>query len=184
MTAPAETDVTTAEQLRTVLLYPAARGHATVVVDMARTWFCDSAGLTVLVRAHKRAVADGGELRLVIPARSAVARIFAITRLDLVIPLFGGLDEGPGPQARGRGRPSRPRPSAGRAVPGSPDSRAGGGELVTDDREIVSDRLAETIFGTRPNGRRSPCIPSGQKPRPGSLPGPDVGPFPASCGQS
>ena len=93
VTAPAEIDVTTAEQLRTVLLHSAARGHATIVEDMTRTRFCDSAGLTVLVRAHKRAVADGGELRLVIVAGSTVARIFAITRLDLVIPLFSSLDE-------------------------------------------------------------------------------------------
>lgn len=64
VTAPAEIDITTAEQLRTVLLHAANRGYATVVVDMTLTRFCDSAGLTVLVRAHKRAVADGGELRL------------------------------------------------------------------------------------------------------------------------
>jgi anti-sigma B factor antagonist len=99
VTAPAEIDVTAADQLRTVLLHSAARGHATIVADMMRTRICDSAGLTVLARAHKRAVAEGGELRLVIAAGSAVARVFAITRLDLVIPLFGSLDEAlaPGP---------------------------------------------------------------------------------------
>jgi anti-anti-sigma factor len=64
VTAPAEIDITTAEQLRTVPLHAANRGYATVVVDMTLTRFCDSAGQTVLVRAHKRAVADGGELRL------------------------------------------------------------------------------------------------------------------------
>lgn len=82
VTVPAEIDATSAGQLRSVLLRSAARGHATVVVDMARTWFCDSAGLTVLVRAHKRAVAEGGELRLAIATGGAVGRIFAITRLD------------------------------------------------------------------------------------------------------
>ena len=100
VTAPAEIDATTAEQLRTVLLHSAARGHATIVVDMTRTWVCDSAGLTVLVRAHRRAVAEGGELRLVIAAGGAVARIFAITRLDLVIPVFSSLDEALPPQGR------------------------------------------------------------------------------------
>ena len=82
-----------------VLLRSADRGHATVVVDMTGTRFCDSAGLTVLVRAHKRAQAEGGELRLVMPAGGAVSRIFAITRLDLVISLSGSLDEAltPGP---------------------------------------------------------------------------------------
>jgi hypothetical protein len=83
---------------------------------MMRTRFCDSAGLTVLVRAHKRAVAGGGELRLVLAAGGAVARIFAITRLDLVIPLFGSLDEA---LARGPAaviRPLQTRPAAGRRL--------------------------------------------------------------------
>ena len=125
VTAPAEIDATTADQLRTVLLHSAARGHATVVVDMTRTRFCDSAGLTVLVRAHRRAVAEGGELRLVIPADGAVARIFAITRLDLFIPLFGSLDEALAlPVAVIQ--PLRPRPPSGRRrsrQPGRPGSR-------------------------------------------------------------
>jgi anti-sigma B factor antagonist len=126
VTAPAEIDVTTAEQLRMVLLHSAARGHNTVVVDMTRTRFCDSAGLTVLVRSHKRAVAEGGELRLVITADGAVARIFAITRLDLVIPLFSSLDEALAPGPAAVIRPSRPRPSAGRRParqPGLPGRR-------------------------------------------------------------
>ena len=114
VTAPEEIDVTTAEHLRAVLFHAAARGHATVVVDMSRTRFCDSAGLAVLVRAHKRAVTEGGELRLVIPADGAVARIFAITRLDLVIPLFSSLDEALAPRRAAVIRPLRPRPSAGR----------------------------------------------------------------------
>jgi anti-sigma B factor antagonist len=86
VTTPAEIDAATADQLRAALLHAGGRGHTTIVVDMTRTRFCDSAGVTVLVRAHKRAVAEGGELRLVIAADGAVARIFAITRLDLVIP--------------------------------------------------------------------------------------------------
>jgi anti-anti-sigma factor len=60
--APAEIDVGNADWLRTVLLEAACRGHATFVVDMTGTQFCASAGLSVLVRAHKRAVAEGAEL--------------------------------------------------------------------------------------------------------------------------
>jgi anti-sigma B factor antagonist len=127
VTAPEEIDVTTAEQLRAVLLHSAARGHTPVVVDMSRTRFCDSAGLAVLVRAHKRAVAEGGELRLVIPADGAVARIFAITRLDLVIPLFSSLDEALAPRPATVILPLRWEPSAGRRLsrqPGLPRRRA------------------------------------------------------------
>jgi anti-anti-sigma factor len=65
--APEEIDASNAGWLRAVVLEAAARGHETFVVDMTRTQFCDSAALGVLVRAHSRALAEGGELRLVIP---------------------------------------------------------------------------------------------------------------------
>ncbi len=74
--APAEIDITSAEALRSALLTAAASGHGTLVVDMTRTRFCDSAGLPTLIAAHKRAQAEGGEVRLVIPAVS-VLRVFA-----------------------------------------------------------------------------------------------------------
>ena len=44
VTAPSEIDPVTAGQLRTVLLHSAAHGHATIVVDMTGTTFCDSTG--------------------------------------------------------------------------------------------------------------------------------------------
>lgn len=93
VTAPAEIDAATADQLRMVLLEAAVRRHATVVVDMTGTKFCDSAGLRVLVRAHKRALEDGGELRLVIPADGAVFRVFTLTELYRFIPRFDSLQE-------------------------------------------------------------------------------------------
>ena len=105
---PAEVDVITAEQLRVVLLRTAGRGHATIVVDMTRTRACDSAGLHVLAGAHNRAQAEGGELRLVIAPGGAVARVFAITGLDRVIPLFGSLDQALGPGRAATTRPARP----------------------------------------------------------------------------
>jgi len=91
--APAEVDAITAEQLRAILLDVASLGHTTVVVDMTRTQFCDSSGLSVLIRAHKRALEEGGELRLVIPPGGAVFRIFTLTILYRFIPRFGSLGE-------------------------------------------------------------------------------------------
>jgi anti-sigma B factor antagonist len=85
--APGQLDITTANLLRASLVHLTACGYATIAVDMSRTEFCDSVGLTVLVRAHKRAVAEGGELRLVLPA-SAVRRIFTATGLDCLIRTF------------------------------------------------------------------------------------------------
>jgi len=88
--APEEIDVTTVYGLRAALA-SAARGQATVVVDMTRTHACDTTGLHVLVRAHKRALAQGGELLVI--SSPDVRRLFAITGLDRVIRHFDGLDE-------------------------------------------------------------------------------------------
>ena len=90
--APDEIDITNAGVLRAALLQAAAHGNGTLVVDMSRTQFCDSAGLNVLVRAHKRAEAQGGEVLLVI-SRDAVLRIFAVTGIDRLIPNFASLEE-------------------------------------------------------------------------------------------
>lgn len=92
VTAPEEIDVTNVGGLRVSLLEASARGYATFVADLSRTRFCDSAGLNVLVRAHKRALSEGGELRLVIPS-VAVLRAFAVTGIDRVIPHFVTVDE-------------------------------------------------------------------------------------------
>jgi len=91
VTAPEEIGIATAYTLRAALT-SAARGHATVIVDMTRTHACDTAGLHVLVRAHRRALARGGELRLVF-ASPDVRRLFAITGLDRVIRHFASMDE-------------------------------------------------------------------------------------------
>jgi len=112
---PAEIDVTTAEQLRSVLLEAASHGHTTIVVDMTRTRFCDSCGLSVLVRAHKRAFGEGGELRLVIPPDGTVFRIFALTSLYRFIPRFDSLTEAllPRPSALAWNREHTGDPAAG-----------------------------------------------------------------------
>jgi anti-sigma B factor antagonist len=92
VTASEEIDATNANGLRSALLEAAAHGHATFVVNLTRTRFCDSAGLNVLVLGHKRALSEGGELRLVIPS-VPVLRAFAIAGVDRVIPHFATLDE-------------------------------------------------------------------------------------------
>ena len=107
--APEEIDVTNADWLRAVLLEAACRGQATFVVDMTGTQFCASAGVGVLFQAHKRALAEGGELRLVIPASAVVLRVFALTGLDQVIPNFTDLDEALEPAPAAAPRPRRPR---------------------------------------------------------------------------
>ena len=93
VTATPGIDVTTADQLRMVLLDAGRHGHATVVADMTRTRFSDPAGLAVLAGARRRALAQGGGLRLVLPAGGAVARVLSFTGLDCFIPGFATLDQ-------------------------------------------------------------------------------------------
>jgi stage II sporulation protein AA (anti-sigma F factor antagonist) len=116
--APGEIDITNAAGLRAALLEAQAHANGTLVVDMAQTLYCDSAGLNVLVRAHKRAQADGGELLLVISG-AAVLRIFAVTGIDHLIPNFPNLEQalaqtpaGPGFTSLPDAPPTGPGPTA------------------------------------------------------------------------
>ena len=95
VSAPAEVDVSNADELRQLLLARADEGHAVLVVDMSETAFCESTGRHQLVRAHKRAVAAGGEVRLVITAPT-VLRLFAIVGIDRFFPIFTSLGEAVG----------------------------------------------------------------------------------------
>lgn len=90
--APGEIDLVNAPELQLALLEAAAYGSETLVADMTRTRFCDSAGLHTLVAAHQRAQADGGELLLVITS-AAVLRVLAITGVDRMIANFTSLDD-------------------------------------------------------------------------------------------
>jgi anti-sigma B factor antagonist len=89
---PEEIDITNAAELQAALHEAADQGHATFIVDMSRTLFCDTSGLHVLVLTHKQALALGGEVRLV-GLNSGILRIFTVTGIDQVIPRFAGLDE-------------------------------------------------------------------------------------------
>lgn len=89
---PDEIDITNAAGLRAALLEAAGHGNGTLVVNMSQTLFCDSAGLQALVRAHQRALAEGGEVRLVISG-APIRRLLTITGIDRIIPSFPALDQ-------------------------------------------------------------------------------------------
>jgi anti-sigma B factor antagonist len=90
--APAEIDVTNAAGLRAALAQAAGNGPGTLVVDLTRTQFCDSAGMHALVDAHKRARAEGGQVLLAVSG-AAVPRILEITGIDRVLPRYDSVAE-------------------------------------------------------------------------------------------
>ena len=92
LAAPEEIDITNAVGLRAALGQAAGNGHETLVVDLTRTRFCDSAAIHALVDAHKRARATGGQVRLAVSG-GAVPRIFEITGIDRVLHRFPSVAE-------------------------------------------------------------------------------------------
>lgn len=90
---PAEIDITTADRLRAALLDLVSGGHPKVVVDMTRTQFCDSTGLSTLIRTYERITAEKRELRLVLPADGIVPYIMNLTGVDRFIPCFARIEE-------------------------------------------------------------------------------------------
>jgi anti-sigma B factor antagonist len=87
ITLPGEIDISNSDQVRDELLSLLNRGPAVLIVDMAETTFCDSAGVNALVRAHKRAAANDAEIRLAV-ASPAVQRVLAITGVDRLISVY------------------------------------------------------------------------------------------------
>jgi anti-anti-sigma factor len=87
VTLPAEVDVSNADQIRQDLAAVVAQDASLVIVDMSTTTFCDSAGVTALVRAVRQASAGGAGLRVAASA-PAVTRVLAITGVDRLIEIY------------------------------------------------------------------------------------------------
>jgi anti-sigma B factor antagonist len=101
VTLPAEVDVTNADGVREELLSVVNEGAATLIVDMSTTTFCDSAGVSALVRTFRRAAASGGAMRLVV-GTAAVRRVLGLTGVDRLVEVYpsvaaslGGPDDQP-----------------------------------------------------------------------------------------
>ncbi len=88
---PAEIDLTIADALRDALLSALNQGALGLIVDMTATTFCDSAGITALVRAARRAAATGATMRLAVIA-PAVLRIFSLVGIDRLIDVYPSVD--------------------------------------------------------------------------------------------
>ncbi|WP_018731275.1 STAS domain-containing protein [Salinispora oceanensis] len=90
-----EVDVYTAPQLRERLFELVDAGAEHVVVDLGRVDFLDSTGLGVLVGVLKRLRTAGGSFALVCD-REPLLKIFRITALDQVFPLYSTVDAATG----------------------------------------------------------------------------------------
>lgn len=87
-----EVDVYAAPRLKQELVSAIEDGCANVIVDMERVSFIDSSGLGVLVSALRRARERDGTVRIVC-TRENVLKIFRITGLDKVFPIFSDAGE-------------------------------------------------------------------------------------------
>jgi anti-sigma B factor antagonist len=104
VTAPGEIDLTNAEGLRDALLSALNAGAAGLIVDLTSTTFLDSAGITALVRAARRATATDATLRLAVTA-PPVLRVLSLVGLDRLIEVHPSLADAvaslPGQTGRG-----------------------------------------------------------------------------------
>lgn len=88
---PAEIDLTLADDMREALLSVLNQGAGGLVVDMTATTFCDSAGITALVRAFRRAAANGATMR-VATSTQPVLRVFSLVGIDRLIDVHPSVD--------------------------------------------------------------------------------------------
>jgi anti-sigma B factor antagonist len=86
-TLPAEVDVTNADPIRDELLSVVSQGAALLVADLSMTTFCDSTGVSALVRTLRQASANQAVLRLVVNTPS-VQRVLSITGVDRQLEVF------------------------------------------------------------------------------------------------
>jgi anti-sigma B factor antagonist len=87
VTLPEEIDITNADAIREELLAVINKGAEIMVADLGSTRFCDSAGVSTLVRAFRRATSNSTKMRLVV-ASPAVARVLTLTGVDRLIEIY------------------------------------------------------------------------------------------------
>ena len=77
-----EIDISNAERLQSLL--SATIGEGSVVIDLSRVTFMDSAGLSAMIVAYRRGQGAHHTLRLA-GAKGPVRRVLEITQLDIVL---------------------------------------------------------------------------------------------------
>ena len=87
-----EVDLYTAPEFKERLVQVIEDGKKQLVVDLSKATFIDSTTLGVLVGGVKRLRPTGGSLALVCTDQN-ISKIFEITGLDRVFPIYGSREE-------------------------------------------------------------------------------------------
>jgi len=88
---PAEVDLTKSDAAREALLAALNQGALALIVDMTATTFCDSSGITALVRAARRASATDATIRLAVTS-APVLRVLSLVGIDRLIDIYPSVD--------------------------------------------------------------------------------------------
>lgn len=84
-------DLATAPSLRAALIEAANEGKHEIIVDLTELEFLDSTGLGALIGAHRRALENGGRVRLIV-RDGPIQRLLNITGLMRIFAVYGTLD--------------------------------------------------------------------------------------------
>ena len=87
-----EVDVYTAPRLKSRLIDLVDQGKYQIIVDLELVDFMDSSGLGVLVGGLKRVRAHDGAVHIIC-TKEKILKIFRITGLTKVFPIYGGQEE-------------------------------------------------------------------------------------------
>jgi anti-anti-sigma factor len=84
-------DLATAPSLRAALIEAANEGKHEIIVDLSQLEFLDSTGLGALIGAHRRAMENGGRVRLIVK-EGPIQRLLTITGLMRILAVYGTMD--------------------------------------------------------------------------------------------
>ncbi|CAL9278842.1 STAS domain-containing protein [Streptomyces sp. SudanB182_2057] len=135
-TVVGEVDMHTALTLHSEAREIIQRGHPRLVLDLAQVGFCDSAGLSALIRIWHAAQAAGGLLSIAaVPDR--LTRMLSMTGVDALLPVHATAAEAVADMSAGQ--------STGADMHGSVTSSSTGGEY----RELTEGEPAALDNGQR-----------------------------------
>lgn len=114
VTLPEDIDLSNAGEIREQLLTIINRGAEVLIADMTATISCDYAGAEAVIRAYRRAVMSGTDLRLVVTAQ-IVRRVLSCSGLDRLVSIYPSLEAAQAVRAPAEVLGLVPRPASVRA---------------------------------------------------------------------